>query len=55
MVGVPCLVSRWLGGPSSRIGWPSPCLALSQAIMGGPSTKEMISAVMTAAPLRKVR
>ena len=55
MVGVPALVIRWLSGPSSRIGWPSFWIRRSQAMIQGPTTKEMTSAVSTAPPLRKVR
>ncbi len=54
MVGVPCLVSRWLSGPSLRIGWPSRCFFFSQRMVRGPMMKAMISAVTTAPPLRKV-
>ena len=35
MVGVPFLVTRWLSGPSARIGWPCLC-DLRQAMMRGP-------------------
>jgi hypothetical protein len=55
MVGVPFLVSRCDSGPSVRIGWPSRCLAFSQAITVGPRAKLIKSAVSAAPPLRKVR
>ncbi len=55
MVGVPALLTRWLAGPSSRIGWPCFCRLFSQRMIGGPNTKLMTSAVMIAAPVRKVR
>ena len=38
MVGVPRL-ARWLCGPSSRIGWPLPCVARSQLMNHGPEQK----------------
>jgi [acyl-carrier-protein] S-malonyltransferase len=46
---------RWLSGPSTRIGWPSPCFDFSQRMTKGPRMKLMTSAVITAPPLRKVR
>ena len=55
MVGVPCLVIRWLSGPSSRIGWPPFCRAFNSSIKTGPIMKLMTNAVMTAPPVRKVR
>ena len=53
MVGVPRL-ARWLCGPSARIGWPLPCVARSQLMNLGPSSKPMSSAVALAAPARKL-
>ena len=55
IVGVPRLVSRWEAGPSSRIGCPLPCFDRSQSIIRGPMTKPMNSAVIIAAPERKLR
>ena len=54
IVGVPFLVSRCDAGPSLRIGWPLPCFERSQAMNFGPISSAMTSAVITAAPLRKV-
>ncbi len=54
IVGVPFLVSRWLSGPSRRMGWPSRCLARSQAMTDGPRLKLRKSEVTTAPPERKV-
>ena len=54
MVGVPFLVSRCDGGPSSRIGWPLPCLMRSAAMIRGPKKKTKNSAVAVAPPVRKV-
>ena len=54
MVGVPFLVRRWDGGPSSRIGWPSPWCCLSQRISGGPRISDRNSAVTAAPPVRSV-
>ena len=34
MVGVPCFLDMWLAGPSSRIGWPLPCLKRRWMITG---------------------
>ena len=53
MVGVPALVSTWLSGPSSRMGW-EPCF-LSQPMKGMPTTSATTKAVISAAPVRKVR
>ena len=55
MVGVPCLATICRSGPSSRIGCPRPCLLRNQRIRGGPRMKLMIRAVITAAPVRKVK
>ena len=55
MVGVPFLLTIWLAGPSSRIGWPWPCLLRSQRIRPPPITKLRISAVRNAAIERNVR
>ena len=54
MVGVPALVSRWLGGPSARIGWPLPWRRRSAEMMIGPNRKTKTSAVMVAPAVRKV-
>ncbi len=54
MVGVPFLLMRWLGGPSSRIGWPCFCLLRSQRIRPPPIRKLSASAVRKAAIERKV-
>ena len=54
MVGVPRLVSRWLSGPSARIGWPPFWRARSSRISAGPTKKLSSSAVSTAPPERKV-
>ena len=40
MVGVPFLVTRWLCGPSSRIGWPLPCRTRSAAMIVGPEQED---------------
>ena len=53
MVGVPFL-TRWVSGPSLRIGWPSPWIDFSQRMMRGPNTKLISSAVMIAPPVRNV-
>ena len=55
MVGVPFLFTRWLAGPSSRIGWPCFCLLRSQRISPPPIRKLRTSAVRKAAIERKVR
>ena len=55
MVGVPFLASMWPAGPSSRIGWPPAWRPASQRMIAGPRTKLTTSAVITAAPVRKVR
>ncbi|MNY64025.1 hypothetical protein D3C86_2010720 [compost metagenome] len=54
MVGVPFLVSRCPAGPSSRIGWPRPCLTRNRAIIPGPNRNTKNSAVTTAPAVRKV-
>ena len=46
MVGVPALL-RWVWGPSARTFWPS-LTCLSHSIIGGPTTKHTIRAVMAA-------
>jgi hypothetical protein len=48
------LVSRWLAGPSSRIGWPFFWRRRSRLISGRPNRKPKISAVKNAPPARKV-
>ena len=53
MVGVPRL-ARWVCGPSSRIGWPLPWRTRSMLMKRGPMTRPMTSAVIRAAPARKV-
>ncbi len=53
MVGVPRL-ARWLCGPSSRIGWPLPWRTRSMLMKRGPMTRPMTSAVISAAPARKL-
>ncbi len=53
MVGVPRL-AKWVCGPSSRIGWPLPCLTRSTSIMAGPNRNTNRSAVMMAPPVRNV-
>ena len=55
MVGVPAFSRIWRCGPSARMGWPLPCFTFSQRISMGLIRKAIISAVTTAAPLRKVR
>ena len=41
-MGVP-FFDWWLSGPSDRMGWPLPCLARSQAIIGAPNdTREAL-------------
>ena len=53
-LGVPFFSTRCRSGPSSRMGWPCFCMLRSQRITRGPSTKQTTSAVMQAAPERKV-
>ena len=53
IVGVPRL-ARWVCGPSSRIGWPLPCRTRSIAIMRGPITSPISSAVSSTPPARAV-
>ena len=55
MVGVPFLLTMWLAGPSSRIGWPWACLLRSQRIRLPPIRKLSTSAVRNAAIDRNVR
>ena len=53
MVGVPFLEKcDW--GPSSRIGWPLPCLMRRRSMMPGPNSSMKRSAVKIAPPVRKV-
>ena len=54
MVGVPRFVSECDCGPSSRIGWPLPCLMRSREMMAGPNQKTNRSAVAVAPPVRNV-
>ena len=54
MVGVPFLVRGGDCGPSSRIGWPLPCLIRRLAMMRGPKKNTKNSAVAVAPPVRKV-
>ena len=53
MVGVPRL-AKCDCGPSSRIGWPLPCLTRSRSIMAGPNRNTNSSPVMMAPPVRNV-
>ena len=53
IVGVPALV-RCVRGPSSRTAWPI-FMRVSHAIMRGPTTNEITSAVMHASTARSVR
>lgn len=53
MVGVPAL-TKWVSGPSSRIGWPFFWVRRSASISGLPNRKAKISAVKKAPPARKV-
>ena len=53
MVGVPTL-ERWLTGPSSRIGWPRPCLARIQLMKRLPMATATIMAVASARAMRTV-
>ncbi len=46
--------TRCDSGPSVRIGWPLPCLILSQEMAEGPKKKTKSSAVAVAPPARKV-
>ena len=55
MVGVPFFETRWVCGPSLRMGCPSRCFFLSQAMMDGPSAKLSKSDVTTAPPERNVK
>ena len=55
MVGVPCFSTIWRCGPSSRIGWPLPCMDFSFRMNHGPIRKQITIAVTTAPPLRNVR
>lgn len=52
MVGVPFLVNRWLCGPFSRIGWPSPWQPCKKAINLPPQASTTASAVKKAAKMR---
>ena len=52
MVGVPFLVSRWVSGPSLRMGCPFSCTERSQLMIGGPMKKQITMAVKTARPPR---
>ncbi len=54
MVGVPRLVSRWVCGPSSRIGWPLPWRIRSSEMIQGPNQNTNRPAVNSAPPVRKV-
>ena len=54
MVGVPFLVTRWVCGPSSRIGWPLPWRTRSAAMIVGPNRKTKTTAVIVAPAVRKV-
>ena len=49
MVGVPLLGRSATCGPSSRIGWPLPCLTRSRSMMPGPNSITNSSAVMIGA------
>ena len=53
MVGVPAFL-KCVCGPSARIGWPLPCLTLSDAMIAGPKMKTISAEVMSAPPVRKV-
>ena len=53
MVGVPFL-AKCVAGPSSRMGWPLPCLTRNRSMMAGPNRNTNSSAVMMAPPVRKV-
>ena len=44
-------LTRWLCGPSARIGWPLPCLTRSGAMIAGPKRKTKMSAVIVAPPV----
>ena len=50
IVGVPALI-RCVCGPSSRTDWPI-CIRVSHAIIRGPMTNEMTSAVIVASTAR---
>jgi hypothetical protein len=54
IVGVPFFSIRWRSGPSSRIGWPPRWKDRSQRMMVLPKIRQISSAVMAAAPARKV-
>ena len=54
MVGVPRFVRRCDCGPSSRIGWPLPCLRRNAEMIAGPNQNTNNSAVAVAPPVRKV-
>ncbi len=54
MVGVPILLFRCDCGPSVRIGWPLPCAARSQSMIGEPAMNMNTAAVISAPPVRQV-
>ena len=54
IVGVPAFF-KWVSGTSSRILDTLPCWLFNQLIIVGPRIKLIVSAVMIAPPVRKVR